>query len=188
MERRSSLRIHGHKMLCLWQSISDDVAFEIALDNMDRLYSQEIRDYWTGGKTKHWCDDPYAHGANAMLTPFQARNLEEILKKSVKNVVLFIGDYTSSIHAWVEGASSSALRAVMQIQEESFDVTIVGGGPIGLLTAIQLAKSNASMSIGIIEQFTIGNTEGSSHDNARQFRQPHSERYLSELAKISIDQ
>jgi len=43
------------------------------------------------------------------------------------------------------------------------------------------------MNIVIVEQFTIGNSYGGSHYNVRQLRQPHSKRYLAELAKISFD-
>ncbi|CAF1326986.1 unnamed protein product [Adineta steineri] len=171
----------------LWQSVPDDIAFQIAVDNLDRLHPQEIIAYYAGGVTKHWCNDIYSHGAYCLFTPFQERDIKEILASSVNNIVHFIGEHTSSVHGWVEGGVLSALRVAMQIQEESFDVAVIGGGPIGLLTAIQLAKRNTTMKIVIIEQFTIGNAQSASHDNVRQFRQPHSEQYLSELAQISYN-
>jgi glycine/D-amino acid oxidase-like deaminating enzyme len=37
-----------------------------------------------------------------------------------------------------------------------------------------------------VEQFQIGNQNGSSHESVKQFRQPHSEKYLVELANMSI--
>jgi glycine/D-amino acid oxidase-like deaminating enzyme len=169
-----------------WQSIPDDVALQIALENMNRLHRQEVISYYIGGVTKHWCNDIYSHGAYALFTPFQEQDIKGILALSVKNVVHFIGEHTSSLHKWIEGATLSALRVMMEIQEESFDVAIIGGGPVGLLTAIQLARENTSMNIVIVEQFTIGNSYGSSHDNVRQFRQPHSEEYLAKLATISF--
>lgn len=170
-----------------WQSIPDSLALEIALENMDRLHRQEVAPYYTGGVTKHWCNDIYSHGAYPLFTPFQDQDIKEILTSSVNNIVHTIGDYTSSLHTSVEGATLSALRIAMQLQEESFDVAIVGGGPVGLLTAIRLSKQNSSTNIAIIEQFTIGNSYSGSHDSVRQFRQLHSEKYLAELAKISFD-
>ncbi len=192
----SALPTDGAAILCpyvwaqdslLWQSLPDDVAIDLALSNLNLLHKEtNVYNYFIGGIIKHWCDDDYSHGAFPLFTSFQEGDIRETLQKSINNRIYFIGDYVSSAHGSIEGAILSALSGVMTIQEESFDVIIVGGGPIGLLTAIGLASKNPNITIAILEQYQINNQYGSSHENVKQFRQPHSEVYLTELAKISI--
>ncbi|CAF3304755.1 unnamed protein product [Rotaria sp. Silwood2] len=171
----------------VWQSLPDNSAVSLALDNLNMLHAQvDVYQSLVGYQIKHWCDDNYSHGAFCLFTPFQERDLKNALQQSIDGRIHFIGEHTSSAHGWIEGAILSALRVVMNIQEESFDVVIVGGGPIGLFTAIRLASIKSGIKIAIIEQFQIGNQNGSSYENVKQFRQPHSELYLAELAKISI--
>lgn len=171
----------------LWQSIADDVALRLAIDNVDTLHKDlDIRPYYDGGVIKHWCIDPYSHGAFVLFTPYQELNIKDVLSRSVGNVH-FIGEHTSSAHGWIEGSILSALRAALIIQEEYFDVAIIGGGPIGLATAINLANRNSSLRIVVIEQSDIGNSLGSSGaSDTRQFRQMYDEQYLAELAQISV--
>ena len=77
----------------------------------------------------------------------------------------------------------SALEVALKIQEEYFDVAVIGGGPIGLATAINLAKRNNKLKIVVIEQEELGNSEGSSgSSDTRQFRQMYDEQYLAEFA------
>jgi glycine/D-amino acid oxidase-like deaminating enzyme len=167
----------------LWQSLSDDVALKLAVDNVDMLHKDiDIRPFYKGGKTKHWCNDLYSHGAFVLFTPYQELYIKEALKQSVGNVH-FIGEHTSSAHGWIEGSILSALRIALVIQEEFFDVAIIGGGPIGLATAINLANRNSALRIVVIDQSHIGNSEGSSgSSDTRQFRQMYDEQYLAELA------
>lgn len=49
-----------------------------------------------------------------------------------------------------------------------YDVIIIGGGPIGLATAYEVAKAGASALI--LEQNNFFNQAGSSNDLARMFR------------------
>lgn len=171
----------------LWQSLSDEVALKLAVDNLDTLHKDiDIRPYYCDGTTKHWCDDLYAHGAFALFTPDQELHIKHGLRQSVGNVH-FIGEHTSTAHGWIEGSILSALRIALIIQEEYFDVAIIGSGPIGLATAINLASRNSSLRIIVIDQSYIGNSEGSSgSSDTRQFRQMYDEQYLAELAHMSV--
>ncbi|CAF1096793.1 unnamed protein product [Didymodactylos carnosus] len=171
----------------LWTSLSEQQSIDLALENLNEIHAKtDVFKTFIGGKVKHWCTDPYSHGAFALFTPFQERDIMSELIKSVDNVH-FIGEHTSSAHAWIEGAILSALRSALIIQEEIFDVVIIGGGPIGLATAIRLADRQPTLRIAIVEQFKIGNSDGSSgSSDVRQFRQMYSEQYLAELANKSV--
>ncbi len=102
------------------------------------------------------------------------------LQSPISNIH-FIGEHTSRNRAWVEGALLSAIRAAVFITENeatNFDVIIVGGGPIGLITAVFLSLKQSTLRIPIIEKETIRNFHRSSSSfDQRQFRQIFNEEY-----------
>ena len=51
---------------------------------------------------------------------------------------------------------------------EIFDVVVIGGGPVGMATAYEVAKAGSS--VAILEQNNFFNQAGSSNDLARMFR------------------
>ncbi|CAF1046519.1 unnamed protein product, partial [Didymodactylos carnosus] len=104
----------------IWQSLSEPDAIELALKQLIQLHnsSSNMRDYFQGGKVKNWCQDPYERGAMALFTPFQETEIFDKLQASISNIH-FIGEYTSFIHGWVEGALSSAIRAALSITEKA---------------------------------------------------------------------
>jgi len=67
---------------------------------------------------------------------------------------------------------------------QSYDVIVVGGGPMGLSTAYHLSKRRAKTLL--LEQFTFFNQLGSSAGVSRQFRLPYPEQYMVQLVKDSI--
>jgi glycine/D-amino acid oxidase-like deaminating enzyme len=174
----------------IWQSFSEADAIKLALKLLIRIHqsSPNIRDYFQGGKVKHWCKDPYVLGAYAEPTPLPGPEVFE-LQSSISNIH-FIGEHTSVNRGWVEGALSSAIRAALSIterEETTFDVVIIGGGPIGLMTAILLSLKRSTIHIAIVEKETIMNSDGSSGlFDQRQFSQLHIEEYLAELTNMSF--
>lgn len=104
----------------VWQSLSDFEAIDLALEQLIQLHrsSPNLRDFFQGGKVQRWCGDPYSHGAFATFLPLQETYLYDQIKASVSNIH-FIGEHTSLIHGWVEGALSSAVRGALAITEQS---------------------------------------------------------------------
>ncbi|CAF3865325.1 unnamed protein product, partial [Rotaria sordida] len=79
--------------------------------------------------------------------------------------------------AWTEGALLSAHRVLMYLQEEKFDVVIIGGTSLALLTAMELAKRQPTWRIVLVEQRSILNGicsnefEQASSNNTRGYLQ-----------------
>ncbi len=171
----------------IWQSFSEADAIELALKQLIKIHkkSPNIRDYFQGGKIKHWCLDPYEREGFANPVPLPPEIFE--LQSPISNIH-FIGEHTSLVRGMIEGAVSSAIRAVLVITtnaNSTFDVIIIGGGPIGLMTAIFLSLKQSSLRIAIVEKGTIMNSDGSSGSfDQRQFRQMYNEEYLAELANM----
>lgn len=67
---------------------------------------------------------------------------------------------------------------------DSYDVIVVGGGPIGQSSAYHLSKRGVRTLL--VEQFNFGNQLGSSAGVSRQFRIPYPEQYMVKLVKQSI--
>jgi sarcosine oxidase len=67
--------------------------------------------------------------------------------------------------------------------DDSVDTIIVGGGVMGCAAAYHLAKDGQR--VLLLEQFTIGNNQGSSHGAARLFRLVHAEADYIQLARLA---
>ena len=63
---------------------------------------------------------------------------------------------------------------------KSYDVIVVGGGPMGLATAAELAQSEKQTLL--IERFNFFNQNGSSAGLSRQFREQYAQGYMAKLA------
>ena len=170
----------------IWQSLSEFDTIELVLQQLMQLHksSSNIRDYFQGGKIQNWCGDPYAHGAFARFIPFQETELFSPLQTSVSQVH-FIGEHTTILHGWLEGAIVSALHGALSVTREKqtiFDVIIIGGNPVGLMTSIFLSLKQPNLRIAIIEENTIMNWKFSQE----HFHEGFDEEYLIQLANISF--
>lgn len=72
----------------------------------------------------------------------------------------------------------------MKNTNPSYDVIVIGGGPMGLSTAYHLSKRKTRTLL--LEQFTFFNQLGSSAGVSRQFRLPYPEKYMVKMVKDSI--
>lgn len=62
----------------------------------------------------------------------------------------------------------------------NFDVIVIGGGSMGLASAYQIGKRNAS--VLVLEKFAFLNQQGSSAGFSRQYRIPYPEDYMVKMA------
>ncbi|KAH7169960.1 hypothetical protein EDB81DRAFT_774156 [Dactylonectria macrodidyma] len=65
-----------------------------------------------------------------------------------------------------------------------YDVIVVGGGPVGLAAAYEVAK--ADKTVLVLEQNNFFNQAGSSGDLARMFRTMYTEPFMADLAKEAM--
>ncbi|CAF5210995.1 unnamed protein product [Rotaria magnacalcarata] len=66
-------------------------------------------------------------------------------------------------------------------------MAIIGGGPIGLATALTMSQKQPTWRIAIIERFQLGNTQGSSSSSdIRQFQEAYAEWYMSDLGSLAV--
>ena len=175
----------------IWQAFSDTEAMELALKLLIKIHksSSNILDYFQGGVVKHWCQDPYTRAGFAHPAQIEESHLAG-LQSFISNIH-FIGEHTSIIRGWVEGALSSAIRTavfITEIEPTQFEVIIIGGNPIGLITAVFLSLKQPTLRIAIIEKETIMNFYRSSRSfDQLDFRQIFNEKYLTELGSVSFN-
>ena len=67
---------------------------------------------------------------------------------------------------------------------DTYDLIVIGGGPIGLSTAYNASKRQ--LKTLVIEKFSYFNNLGSSAGHSRQFRLQYAQQYMSELCLSSV--
>ncbi|KAK5599891.1 hypothetical protein CRENBAI_014209 [Crenichthys baileyi] len=102
----------------LFLGASDEELKELALRDLALLHGERIRSLCTGVLVKKWSQDPYSHGAFALLTPYQHLEYAAELFSS-EGRVHFAGEHTGFSHAWIETAMKSAIRAAANINKEA---------------------------------------------------------------------
>ena len=84
-----------------------------ALENVAEIHPQ-ILDEFEGGASVVWDQDEFAGGAFALFDPDQ----EELLFHDIvapEGRVHFAGEHTTRVHAWIQGAIESGLRAAREV-------------------------------------------------------------------------
>jgi monoamine oxidase len=83
----------------------------VTLKQLDEMFSG-LRENLESGVSKCWMDDEWSRGAWAFvgLTDFLAA-------VSVENHIHFAGEHLSPWSSWMQGALSSGLRAVKEIEQ-----------------------------------------------------------------------
>ena len=166
-----------------WLSFSDQQCKQMALDALSYIHQTNLTKIYVNGVVKKWSQDEYSHGAFALFTPTQERELYLDLCKP-EGRIFFAGEHTTLNHAWIEGAIASGLRSAVQIAIDTYDIAVVGGGPIGLAAA--LFSATKGKKVVALEKNVFKNALGSSNGMTRQFRVMYSDKQLAEYANMSV--
>lgn len=166
-----------------WLSFSDEQCKQMALHALSYIQQRDLSKFYVNGVVKKWSEDEYSHGAFALFNPTQEAELYLDLCKP-EGRVFFAGEHTTLNHAWIEGAIASGLRSAVQIAIDSYDIAVVGGGPIGLAAALVSARQGKR--VVVLEKNTFQNALGSSNGMTRQFREMYADKQLTEHAKLSV--
>jgi monoamine oxidase len=98
-----------------WDSLTDDERYRFALDNMARLFGQQVYDEYTGvGATQSWTRNRYALGEAAIYTPGQLHE-HHAATRTVEGRVHFAVEHTSLKPAWIEGSLESGVRTALEV-------------------------------------------------------------------------
>ncbi len=93
--------------------LTEDERLKIALSEVTKLWP-EAPEFWEGGVTKYWNEDPWMKGSYSFVAKGQERNFLEIAAKP-EGCVHFAGEHTSRFRASMNGAIESGVRAAEQI-------------------------------------------------------------------------
>jgi monoamine oxidase len=100
-----------------WGSLEPADCLEQALEDLAEIHPQ-ILDTYEVGASKMWHDDEFAGGAFALFAPGQQTLLhDDIIQPEGR--VYFAGEHTSLLHAWIQGAIESGLRAALQLHRDA---------------------------------------------------------------------
>lgn len=100
-----------------WGSLSPEDRVVQALENLQLLHPQAAEEFEVGA-SHVWHDDEFAGGAFALFEPGQQTLLHELTGKP-EGRIHFAGEHTSLMHAWIQGAIESGLRAACEIHNRS---------------------------------------------------------------------
>jgi monoamine oxidase len=100
-----------------WDSLTEDERYAFGLDNLARMFGQQIRKEYTGvGATQSWTRARYALGEAVIFTPGQLHE-HHAAGRTVEGRVHFAGEHTSLKPAWIEGALESAVRVGLELND-----------------------------------------------------------------------
>ena len=98
-----------------WGSLPPDERLRQALENVTAIHPL-AQDEFEVGHSYMWHDDEFAGGAFALFDPGQQSLLHNHIYRH-EGRIYFAGEHTSLIHAWIQGAIESGLRAAFEITQ-----------------------------------------------------------------------
>lgn len=118
-----------------WGSLEPHDRIEQAIEDLAEIHPQILETFEVGA-SKMWHDDEFAGGAFALFAPGQQTLLHaDIIRPEGR--IYFAGEHTSLMHAWIQGAIESGLRAAYELHHGSLHY---GGlpGAAGEREAVQI--------------------------------------------------
>lgn len=95
--------------------LSEEERLKVAIGEVSKLWPQ-APDFWEGGVTKYWNEDPWVKGSYSFTAKGQDHNFLEISQKA-EGQVHFAGEHTSKFRASMNGAIESGVRAAEEIKK-----------------------------------------------------------------------
>ena len=98
--------------------LSESQRIRFTLEQMQEIFPDipEIGEYFEGGISKLWDEDPWARGASSWYRPGQMSELWPHVPRP-EGRVHFAGDHTSAWIRWMQGALESGNRVAREINE-----------------------------------------------------------------------
>jgi len=97
-------------------AMTEDERINYTLEHMEKIFPG-IRQYFEGGVTKSWGDDPWARGCSVYLKPGQVTSLLPHIARP-EGRVHFAGTHTHPARAgWMQGALESGIRTAREVNE-----------------------------------------------------------------------
>jgi monoamine oxidase len=96
-------------------ALSEEKRIAFVTEQMSRFYPA-IGEYFEGGISKCWEEDPWARGASSWYRPGQMAELWPHMARP-EGRIHFAGDHTSPYIRWMQGALYSGNRAAVEINE-----------------------------------------------------------------------
>ncbi len=95
--------------------LNESERIRFTLEQMEKAFP-EIREYFEGGISKIWDEDPWSLGASSWYRPGQMSELWPHIPRP-EGRVHFAGDHTSAWIRWMQGAFESGNRAAQEVNE-----------------------------------------------------------------------
>ena len=95
--------------------LAEEERLKIALSEVSKLWPQ-APDFWEGGVTKYWNEDPWVKGSYSFTAKGQEQEFLKISSKPEAHVH-FAGEHTSRFRASMNGAIESGVRAAEEIKK-----------------------------------------------------------------------
>ncbi|MDV2886050.1 flavin monoamine oxidase family protein [Alkalihalophilus pseudofirmus] len=100
----------------LWESMSDEERVEYALTFISRIHGQKAEQTFLAGTSYNWGQNRFSGGCFSLYGPYQATTYPEIITMPEQRIH-FAGEHTSFMHAWIEGAVESGIRAALEVHQ-----------------------------------------------------------------------
>ncbi|OLS35355.1 amine oxidase [Alkalihalophilus pseudofirmus] len=100
----------------LWEAMSDEERVEYALTFISIVHGQKTEQTFLAGTSYNWGQNRFSGGCFSLYGPYQATTYPEIITMPEQRIH-FAGEHTSFMHAWIEGAVESGIRAALEVHQ-----------------------------------------------------------------------
>ncbi|MGE4069817.1 MAG: flavin monoamine oxidase family protein [Lysobacterales bacterium] len=94
-------------------ALSEHARVDLLVANLDKIHPG-ARDYFEGGVSKSWVDDPWSGGGLSWPAPGQVGRWLSVVSQA-QGLLHFAGEHSSALRATMEGALASGVRAAHEV-------------------------------------------------------------------------